>query len=412
MPGWPTLTYLRMPAPSLPVLMLKKNEERRLLAGHLWVYSNEVDTRKTPLPAFEPGSAVNIQSSAGRSLGTGYVNPHSLICARLMTRRASAAFDEAFFVQRLQTALELREALFDRPYYRLVYGEGDGLPGLIVDRYGEVLVMQITTAGMERCKAEILGALRRVLDIKGVLLRNDTPVRDLEQLDSTVEAIGAVPARVRLEEGGVRFEVPLGEGQKTGWFFDQRGNRLAMHKYVAGRRVLDVFSYIGAWGLQAARAGAAEVICVDSSAPARELLRRNAAENGLEARVQVEGGDAFEVMAALQAAHRRFDVVLVDPPAFIKRRKDIPGGEGAYHRLNRQALQLLAPGGFLISSSCSMHLAAERLQLLLLQAARDSGRRLQVLERGFQGVDHPVHPAIPETAYLKTLFCRVLPARD
>ncbi|HEX9180698.1 MAG TPA: class I SAM-dependent rRNA methyltransferase [Burkholderiales bacterium] len=392
--------------------MLKKNEERRLLAGHLWVYSNEVDTRKTPLPAFEPGSAVNIQSSAGRSLGTGYVNPHSLICARLVTRRAGAAFDEAFFVEKIRTALSLREAFFDRPYYRLVFGEGDGLPGLIVDRYGEVLVMQVTTAGMERCKAEILGALHRVLDIKGVLLRNDTPVRDLERLDATVETLGEVPACVRLEEGGVRFEVPLGEGQKTGWFFDQRGNRLAMHKYVRGRRVLDVFSYIGAWGLQAASAGAAEVVCVDSSAPAREFLRRNAAENGLEGRVQLEGGDAFEVMASLQTAPRRFDVVMVDPPAFIKRRKDIPGGEGAYHRLNRQALQLLAPGGFLISSSCSMHLAAERLQLLLLQAARDAGRRLQVLERGFQGMDHPVHPAIPETAYLKTLFCRVLPARD
>ena len=401
-----------MSAASLPVLTLKKNEERRLLAGHLWVYSNEVDTRKTPLSVFEPGGAVNIQSAAGRSLGTGYINPHSLICARLVSRRAGAVFDEDFFAHRLQTALALREALYPQPYYRLVYGEGDGLPGLIVDRYGKVLVMQITTAGMERCKTQILAALHRVLDIKGVLLRNDTPVRELEQLDSTVETLGEVPACVRLEEGGVGFEVPLGEGQKTGWFFDQRSNRLTMHKYVTGRRVLDVFSYIGAWGLQAAQAGAAEVCCVDSSAPARELLIRNAAANGLEARVEVEGGDAFGVIGALQATKRRFDVVMVDPPAFIKRRKDMRSGENAYHRLNYQALQLLEPGGFLISSSCSMHLAAERLQQLLLQAARDSGRRLQILERGFQGMDHPVHPAIAETAYLKTLFCRVLPARD
>jgi 23S rRNA (cytosine1962-C5)-methyltransferase len=397
---------------SLPVLTLKKNEERRLLAGHLWVYSNEVDTRKTPLPAFEPGGAVDIQSSTGRSLGTGYINPHSLICARLMTRRKGAVFDEDFFVHRLQTALALREALYRQPFYRLVYGEGDALPGLIVDRYGEILVMQITTAGMERCKAEILGALHRVLGIKGILLRNDTPVREMEKLDSTVESLGEVPASVQLEEGGVRFEVPLGVGQKTGWFFDQRSNRLAMHKYVIGRRVLDVFSYIGGWGLQAVCAGAMEVCCVDSSAPARELLLHNAAANGLEARVQVEGGDAFDVIGALQATKRRFDVVMVDPPAFIKRRKDIRGGENAYQRLNYQALQLLEPGGFLISSSCSMHLAAERLQQLLLQAARDSGRRLQILERGFQGMDHPIHPAISETAYLKTLFCRVLPARD
>jgi 23S rRNA (cytosine1962-C5)-methyltransferase len=401
-----------MPAPSHPLLILKKNEERRLLAGHLWVYSNEVDSRKTPLSAFEPGSAVSIQSSAGRSLGTGYVNPHSLICARLVTRRAGVAFDEAFFVKRVRTALALREALFERPYYRLVYGEGDGLPGLVIDRYDEVLVMQITTAGMERRKEEILGALHGVLEIKGVLLRNDTPVRELEQLGATVETLGMVPAFVQLEEGGVRFEVPLGGGQKTGWFFDQRGNRLAMHKYAGGRRVLDLFSYIGAWGLQAARAGAAEVCCVDSSVPAREILQRNAAANGLEEYVRVENGDAFEVIGALQATHRRFDLIMVDPPAFIKRRKDIPGGERAYLRLNRQVLQLLEPGGYLISSSCSMHLATERLQQLLLQAARDSGCHLQVLERGFQAMDHPVHPAIPETAYLKTLFCRVLPARD
>jgi len=401
-----------MPAASLPVLMLKKNEERRLLAGHLWVYSNEVDTRRTPLNAFEPGAAVDIQSSTGRGLGTGYVNPHSLICARLVTRRSGAVFDEAFFVQRLRTALDLRAALYPGPYYRLVYGEGDGLPGLVIDRYGATLVMQITSAGMERCKAEILGALHHVLDVSGVLLRNDAPVRELEQLDTAIETVGEVPACVQLEEGGVRFEVPLGEGQKTGWFFDQRGSRLAMHKYAAGRRVLDVFSYIGAWGLQAAHAGAVEVCCVDSSAQAREFLQRNAAANALETRVQVEAGDAFEVIGALQAVERRFDVVMVDPPAFIKRRKDIPAGERAYQRLNRQALQLLVPGGFLISSSCSMHLAADRLQQLLLQAARDSGRRLQILERGFQGVDHPVHPAIPETAYLKTLFCRVLPARD
>jgi 23S rRNA (cytosine1962-C5)-methyltransferase len=401
-----------MSASSRPVLILKKNEERRLLAGHLWIYSNEIDTRRTPLSDFEPGSTVSIHSSAGRTLGTGYVNPHSLICARLVTRRAGAAFDEAFFVQRIRTALALREALFGRSYYRLVYGEGDGLPGLIVDRYGKVLVIQITTAGMEHCKEEILRALHRVLDVKGVLLRNDTPVRQLEQLDSTVETIGMVPAFARLEEGGVRFEAPLGAGQKTGWFFDQRCNRLAMHKYAAGRRVLDVFSYVGAWGLQAARAGASQVCCVDSSVPALEILQRNAVDSGLQTRLEVESGDAFEVIDTLRSANRRFDVVMVDPPAFIKRRKDIPGGERAYHRLNRQGLQLLEPGGFLISSSCSMHLTAERLQQLLLQAARDSGRRLQVLERGFQAMDHPVHPAIPETAYLKTLFCRVLPARD
>jgi len=394
----------------LPAVILRKNKDRRLRAGHLWVYSNEVDTRKTPLSGFEPGSTVVIQTSTGKPIGCGYINPHSLICARLLTRQPASVFDTAFFVKRIETALELRAALFDSPHYRLVYGEGDDLPGLVVDRYADILVVQITTAGMERCKAAILEALQQVMKPRGILLRNDSPVRKLEQLELYTETIGEVSARVTLEEGGTRFELPLGEGQKTGWFFDQRSNRLAMHKYVRGRRVLDVFSYVGAWGVQAARAGAADVSCVDTSALAQELLMRNAATNGVNGNVHLEAGEAFEVLKEMRAAHRRFGVVIVDPPAFIKRRKDIRNGEQAYHRLNQQAMQLLEPGGFLISSSCSMHLSAERLQDILQQSAHHLGRRLQVVERGFQAMDHPVHPAIPETAYLKTLFCRLLPA--
>jgi len=394
----------------LPAVILRKNKDRRLRAGHLWVYSNEVDTRKTPLSGFEPGAAVVVQTSTGKPIGTGYLNPHSLICTRLLTRRPSAVFDTAFFVQRIETALELREALFESPHYRLVYGEGDDLPGLVVDRYADVLVVQITTAGMEHCKAAILEALQQVMKPRGILLRNDGPVRMLEQLELYTETIGEVPARVTLEEGGTRFELPLGEGQKTGWFFDQRSNRLAMHKYVRERRVLDVFSYVGAWGVQAARAGATEVCCVETSALAQELLVKNAASNTVEGIVRLEAGEAFQVLKEMRAERRRFDVVIVDPPAFIKRRKDIRNGEQAYSRLNQQAMQLLEPGGFLISSSCSMHLAAERLQEILQQAAHHLGRRLQVVERGFQAMDHPVHPAIPETAYLKTLFCRLLPA--
>jgi 23S rRNA (cytosine1962-C5)-methyltransferase len=407
------LTFQRMQAMAeiqLPAVMLRKNRDRRLRAGHLWVYSNEVDTRKTPLSGFEPGAAVVVQTSTGKPIGSGYINPHSLICARLLTRHTPAAFDTAFFQRRIETALALREALYESPHYRLVYGEGDGLPGLVVDRYADVLVVQITTAGMERCRTAILEALQQTLNPRGILLRNDSPVRKLEQLELYTETTGEVPARVSLEEGGARFEVPLGAGQKTGWFFDQRSNRLAMHKYVKGRRVLDVFSYIGAWGVQAAGAGAAAVSCVDASPLAQELLMRNAAANGVDDIVRLEPGEAFEVLKALRAARRRYDVVIVDPPAFIKRRKDIPNGEQAYSRLNQQAMQLLEPGGFLISSSCSMHLAAERLQEILQQAAHHLGRRLQVVERGFQAMDHPVHPAIPETAYLKTLFCRLLPA--
>ena len=396
-----------MTSTNLPVLILKRNEQRRLAAGHLWIYSNEVDTRKTPLSGFEPGSLAAIQSSVGKTLGIGYVNPHSLICARLLTRRPRIEIDAAFYERRLRSALQLRESLFEHPNYRLVYGESDGLPGLVIDRYGDVLVVQITTAGMEAVRELLLDVLNRVLAPSGILLRNDTPVRALEGLSQEPEIIGEVPDTVTLEEGGVQFEVPLAAGQKTGWFYDQRSNRTAMHKYVQDKRVLDVFSYIGAWGLQAAAAGASEVCCVDSSPVAQSFLEKNAAANGLADKVRQETGDAFDVLKSMREDKQRFDVVIVDPPAFIKRRKDSKTGEQGYARLNHLALQVLAPDGILISCSCSMHLAAERLQSILYQSARKQGRQLQILERGFQTLDHPVHPAIAETAYLKAFYCRV-----
>jgi 23S rRNA (cytosine1962-C5)-methyltransferase len=396
-----------MTSTNFPVLILKRNEQRRLDAGHLWIYSNEVDARKTPLSGFEPGSLVAIQSSVGKTLGVGYINPHSLICARLLTRRPRSVIDADFYERRLRSALQLRESLFEHPNYRLVYGESDGLPGLVIDRYGDVLVVQITTAGMEAIRDLLLDVLNRVLAPSGILLRNDTPVRALEGLSQETEIIGEVPETVTLEEGGVQFEVPLAAGQKTGWFYDQRSNRTAMHKYVQNKRVLDVFSYIGAWGLQAAAAGASEVCCVDASPIAQSYLEKNAAANGLADKVRHEAGDAFDVLKSMREEKQRFDVVIVDPPAFIKRRKDIKTGEQGYARLNHLALQVLAPDGILISCSCSMHLAAERLQSILYQSARRQGRQLQILERGFQTLDHPVHPAIPETAYLKAFYCRV-----
>ena len=396
-----------MTSTNFPVLILKRNEQRRLAAGHLWIYSNEVDTRKTPLSGFEPGSLAAIQSSVGKTLGIGYVNPHSLICARLLTRRPRIEIDAAFYERRLRSALQLRESLFEDPNYRLVYGESDGLPGLVIDRYGDVLVVQITTAGMEAVRELLLDILNRVLAPSGILLRNDTPVRALEGLSQEPEIIGEVPETVTLKEGGVQFEVPLTAGHKTGWFYDQRSNRTAMHKYVQDKRVLDVFSYIGAWGLQAAAAGASEVCCVDSSPVAQSFLEKNAVANGLADKVRHETGDAFDVLKSMREDKQRFDVVIVDPPAFIKRRKDIKSGEQGYARLNQLAMQVLAPDGILISCSCSMHLAAERLQSILYQSARKQGRQLQILERGFQTLDHPVHPAIAETAYLKAFYCRV-----
>ncbi len=394
----------------LAPLRLKKNEERRLRAGHLWVYSNEVDTRATPLKAFEPGQPVQIQAHNGKPLGNGYVNPNSLICARLVSRDTRYRLDRSLLVHRLQVALSLRERLFDAPFYRLVYGEGDGLPGLVVDRYDDVFVVQCTTAGMEQVRDEVLEALHKVFRPRGILLRADSSVRRLEGLEQYVATVDEVPDSIELLEAGARFEVSLQQGQKTGWFFDQRMNRRRLADYVAGRRVLDVFSYVGAWGVRAALAGAEQVLCVDSSAPALERVQHNAALNAVADRVAVEQGDAFDVLSALRSRGDKFDVVVLDPPAFIKRRKDSRAGEQAYHRLNQLGMQVLARDGILVSASCSRHLAEEQLQRILLQTSRHLDRQLQLLERGQQGPDHPVHPAIPETRYLKALFCRVLPA--
>ncbi len=394
----------------LAPLRLKKQEERRLRAGHLWVYSNEVDTAKTPLNGFTAGQPVLIEAYNGKPLGSGYANPHSLICARMVSRDPNLRLDRSLIVHRLNVALSLRERLFAQPFYRLVYGESDGLPGLIVDRYGDVLVVQLTTAGMEQARDAVLEALDKVLKPRAVLLRNDGVLRELEGLESYVEAIGEVPETITLEEHGVQFPLSLQGGQKTGWFYDQRMNRGRLRDYVQGKRVLDVFSYVGAWGVQAAAFGATQALCVDASQPALDQALVAAQANGMAERVGVLQGDAFEVLRGLREERERFDVVIVDPPAFIKRRKDGKAGEQAYHRINQLAMQLLHKDGILISASCSHHLPMDRLQKLLLQSARHLDRDLQLLERGHQAPDHPVHPAIPETEYLKALFCRVLPA--
>ncbi len=391
----------------LPVLRLKRGQERRLDAGHLWVYSNEVDSAATPLSDFRPGQFVVVSRFDGKPLGTAYVNPHALICARLVSRRPGAVLDGERLGQRLRTALTLREALYAEPYYRLVYSEGDQLPGLVVDRYGEYLVVQLNTAGMEALRGSVLEALGDLLAPKGMVLRNDSPVRVLEGLGREVEVLGEVPETLQLRENGLEFSVDLRHGQKTGWFYDHRDNRAQLRRYLGpGVRALDLFAYVGAWSLGAAAAGA-DVIAVDSSAPALERLAANAAANGLEDRITPRRGDAFAELKTLREAGERFDVVILDPPALVKRKKDLDEGARAYLELNRMAMQLLRPGGFLVSASCSFHFSESLLRRTLLRAARRLGRPLALLQRGGLGPDHPVHPAIPETDYLACFFCRV-----
>ncbi|HEY7640675.1 MAG TPA: class I SAM-dependent rRNA methyltransferase [Steroidobacteraceae bacterium] len=391
----------------LPELRLKRGEDRRLSAGHLWVFSNEVDTARTPLHGFEPGALCRIVSERDKFLGYAYVNPHSLISARILGRDPEYPPGKSLIVHRLQVAQSLRRSLYERPFYRLAYGESDALPGLVLDRFGDVVVGQIATAGMEAMRADVEAAVRKAIAPAAMLWKNDAGVRELEGLPSYVApAFGAVPESVDVEEGGVTFRIPIGGGQKTGWFFDQAANRLALRKYVGGSRVLDVFSYLGAWGLGALRAGATEATCVDSSAAALEGVQAAAAANGLKpATIR---GDAFDVMEQLHAQQRRFDVVVIDPPAFIKRKKDIPKGEAAYRRLNQLAIQLLERDGVLVSCSCSYHLEPQQLLAAIQRGARHLDRFAQVVEVGGQAPDHPIHPAIPETRYLKAYFCRIV----
>lgn len=392
-------------AADLPTLRLKRNEDRRLHAGHLWIFSNEVDTQQTPLTKFKAGDIVRVLAHNDRALGLAYVNPQSLISARML--QTWKIPDAAWLAARIKVALALRERLYAKPYYRLVYGESDGLPGLVVDRYGAACVAQIGTAGMERLKPQIQQALEQAVKCESLLFKNDSSAREMEGLPAYVEAArGTFEPLGLVIEDGLEFQAPLAEGQKTGWFFDQAANRQALAKYVRkGARVLDVFSYVGAWGVRAAKSGAREVVCVDSSAAALELAASNAQRNG--ARLTTVKGDAFDVLEELAKKRERFDVVIVDPPAFAKRKKDLPKALAAYKRLNQLAMQLLADDGILVSCSCSYHVSAEELQDAIAKAARATDKHVQILAMGGQAPDHPVHPAIPETRYLKAYFCRV-----
>lgn len=390
-------------------LRLKKDQDRRLLAGHSWVYSNEIDTEQTPLKSLNPGDLVAIISKRGKWLGWAYANPNSLICARVVSHDRQRPPGPELFRARLAGALSLRERVRRQPYYRVLFGESDGLPGLVLDRYGDVAVAQITTAGMDRQRDDLIDAIRQTLAPKTLVLRNDNAVRELEGLPQQVETvIGKPPGEVEMREGETRFLVDPVAGQKTGWFYDQTDNRQRLERYINGGRVLDLCSYSGGWAINALSAGADHATCVDASANALDLARRNAELNDKSARLATLEGDVFQVLKELKSAGETFDLVIADPPAFIKRRKDQQSGTTAYRRLNEAALAVTRNDGLLVSCSCSFHMERSVFLRTLQGATRQSGKTLQVLEQGQQSFDHPVHPAITETDYLKAVFLRVL----
>jgi 23S rRNA (cytosine1962-C5)-methyltransferase len=373
---------------------------RRARVGSPWIFSNEI-RMDAAAKALTPGSVVNVRGEDGRAFGTGYFNPRSLIAVRLLADACDVAIDADFFAARIGRALALREQLYDAPFYRLVHAEGDGLPGLVIDRFDDVLTLQAGTAGIERQLDAILAALDALLKPKTVILRNDAPGRALEGLEGYVRAARGEGARIAVMENGCRYLADLAQGQKTGWYYDQRDNRAFIAALARGKSVLDAYCYAGGFGLLAAKAGAREVVCLDSSAPALALAEESARANSVK--IQAVKADVFEELERLIAAGERFDIVIADPPPFVKSKKDLEPGAKAYRKLARMAAQVTAERGLLLVASCSHNIPPERFAVECAAGIGRTGRAASLIRTAGAGPDHPVHPLLPESAYLKAL---------
>ncbi len=386
-----------------PTVALERHRSKRAEQGHPWIFSNEValdDAAK----ALAPGSLVTVATAEGRRLGVATFNPHALISLRLLDRDPGRRIDAAFLAGRLARALEIRERLFPDPYYRLIHAEADGLGGLVVDRFGDAVVCQLNTAGMVGLEAPLLEALDRVLSPSLVVFRNDGAGRQLEGLPAESRVVrGSPPDASTVLENGARFLTSLAAQQKTGWFYDQRANRGFVADLAAGARVLDVYAFIGGFGVLAALRGAASVTLVDRAEGALALAARSAEANGVGDRVRTQPGEAFETLAALATAKERFDVVVLDPPAFVRSKKDLGAGTRAYRKLVRLGAAVTAKRGVLFVASCSHNMPLEVFEEAVRSGLADAERAGRIIRVGFAGPDHPVHPALPESAYLKAI---------
>jgi 23S rRNA (cytosine1962-C5)-methyltransferase len=384
----------------MKTVKLRKNEERRILRGHPWVFSNEL---QPTTDAFAPGEVVDVLDFSGAFVGRGYINSHTLIAVRLLTRKREE-IDRDFFKKKISAARALRTALSFGESFRAIFSESDGLPGLIVDKYADTLVLQSSTAGIDKLLDEIIPALQEEYSPNAIVLRNDTGSREIEGLQQEKRVVhGKITGPVMIEESGIRYNVDVLEGQKTGFFFDQRENRLALKDYVKGKRTLDCFCYVGAWALSAARFNASEVTGLDSSERAITLASQNAALNGLSA--QFRKTDVFDELRAFEKQKERFGCVILDPPAFVKSRAKVREGLKGYKEINLRAMRLLEPGGVLVSCSCSHHIDQDLFREMLIDAAFSAGRQARLLELRSQARDHPVLLAARETQYLK---CAIL----
>ncbi len=362
---------------------------------HPWIYRSDVRD-----PPGDAAGAVDVVDARGRAIGTALWSPHSTISLRMLTHEPRA-IDAAFWAERVDAACTLRERMRpDATAYRLVHAEADGLPSLVVDRYGDYLAVQFLSAGIEAHRTEITAALRSRMDPAGILALDDVPVRRLERLGGEPTVLyGEAPGTVEVREAGVRWIAPLGAGQKTGAFLDQRENRVRAGTLARGR-ALDCFAYHGSFALHLARGGA-EVVAVDSSGEALARARENARLNGLESRIECVEANAFDLLRAYEDRGERFDVIVLDPPAFARRKSKVEAALRGYKEINLRAMRLLAPGGHLLTFSCSYHVGPELFRSMLLAAGADAGRPLRWIEWRGQSADHPEVVQIPESAYLK-----------
>lgn len=390
----------------IPEIKLKLGQEDRLYAGHAWVFSNELEPLAAPV---KPGELVLARSSTGKSLGVGFYNPASLIAFRLLSRDEED-INTAFFQRRLAAALEFRARVFPgESAYRLCFGESDGLPGLVVDRYGDTLVVSILSAGMEKSLGMISEALQSLLSPRGIYLKNDHRTRALEGLPNECRVLsGEVPPRVEIREGALRYWVEISGGQKTGFYFDQRENRAFLKPYFKGRKVLDLYCYTGAFALNAAKEGAASVLAIDSSESAVALARENAALNGLE--VEFDASDAEGALEAFAGSpeRERPGMILLDPPNMAPNKKSLPKALRALVKLNADALRALPVGGLLATSTCAHHVSRELLVDVLRQASAKARRPVRLVALRGQASDHPRLLAMPETEYLHFALLELL----
>jgi 23S rRNA (cytosine1962-C5)-methyltransferase len=386
---------------------LRKTEARRLVEGHPWVFSNEIAAVEGGPAA---GDLVTVVRAGGKFLGRGFYHPHSLIAVRLLTLDAGEAVDEALFRRRLEAAAAYRERIYPGAgACRLVHGEGDFLPGLVVDRYADCLALQAFSAGMDRLREPLAAMLAGIVDARAVVERNESPLRDLEELPRRTGLLhGALERPVSVEEEGLHLEVDLLGGQKTGGFLDQRENRRAVRRYAAGVEALDVHCNDGWFTVQVLAGGAAQVTGIDTSADAVRRAAANVERNGLGDRASFVVGDALEALRTLHAERRSFDLVILDPPSFARSRKQVPQARRAYAALHRDAYRLIRRGGMLATASCSHHVREDTFLEIAARSAREMGRRLRWIYRGGQSPDHPVLPEVPETRYLKFALFQVL----